>query len=97
VIIIIRYLWKFFIKNKSVLYIIFIDKLILKNFFIKFRKEIFINYQDYHKLKQSESIIHLFSDFILISNKYHQIYISRGGKKKYYLTDNFIKAFFVDD
>jgi len=71
--------------------------IIFKIFFIFFRKVVSINYSDFRKLKQIECRIHLFGDFILSSNKYHQIYISRGGKKRYYLDDNLIKAFFITE
>ena len=57
---------------------------------------VFINYLDYQRLKQAECTVHLFNDYRLTSNKYHQIFISRGGKKRYYLTDNLIKVFFID-
>ena len=56
-----------------------------------------IEYDDFKRLKSYECSVGLFNDFILSSNRYHQIFISRGGKKRYYLTDNFIKLFFIKE
>ena len=56
-----------------------------------------MNYNEYKELRSNpEMIVNLHDGFILRSNEYRQIFISRGGKKEYFLTDKFIKRYLID-
>lgn len=48
----------------------------------------------FKKLKEGTlSRIPLKSGYYLSINEYRQVYLSRGGKKKYFLTDSFVSSF----
>lgn len=50
----------------------------------------------FKKLKKGDvQEIKLLGEYILRSNDHNQVYLTRGGKKHYYLTDTFIKHFFI--